>query len=103
LQAIARAAATPGVTMVTGPLQAGWPAQAPYDIILVEGAVDVFPEAYGAQLAAGTGRLVGVLRTGSTAQAVLGEAFGGQLAVSPVFDCATKLFPAFRRSPGFVF
>src|SRR5262249_14773755 len=42
LQSIARtvlAELAPSVSLVTGPLAAGWPAGAPYDVILIEGAV----------------------------------------------------------------
>src|ERR1700761_6535364 len=42
LIAIARSllpAEAPGVALVTGPLGAGWPATAPYDLIVIEGAV----------------------------------------------------------------
>ena len=35
----------PGVTLVAGPLAAGWPAHAPYDLILIEGAVPEIPSA----------------------------------------------------------
>ncbi len=31
------------VTVVTGPLTAGWPAQAPYDVILLNGATEIVP------------------------------------------------------------
>ena len=37
------AAEAPGVTLVSGPLAAGWPNHAPYDLILIEGAVPEFP------------------------------------------------------------
>src|SRR5207248_4868074 len=38
------------VTVVTGPLVAGWPAAAPYDLVLLDGAIEVAPEALGRQL-----------------------------------------------------
>jgi protein-L-isoaspartate(D-aspartate) O-methyltransferase len=99
----AMAPATPGVSFVNGAPAAGWPSGAPYDIILIEGAVAEVPEALGAQLAEGTGRLVAVRRGGAVSQAVLGEVFGGVLSLAILFDCATPLLPAFRRAPGFVF
>ncbi len=103
LLAIGRAAVPAEVSLVSGPIEAGWAGRAPYDLILVEGAVDAFPAAFGAQLVPLTGRLVGVRRTGTTSQAVIGESVGGQLSVLPLFECATPLFPTFRRAPGFVF
>ena len=45
------------VEVVRGPLTAGWPAGAPYDVILIEGAIEVMPESFRAQLKEG-GRLV---------------------------------------------
>ena len=38
-----------GVTLVAGPLAAGWPPHAPYDLILIEGAVPEIPPALAAQ------------------------------------------------------
>ncbi len=49
-----------GVSLVAGPLGAGWPPGAPYDVILIEGAVRDIPPAIGEQLHRQTGRLVTV-------------------------------------------
>ena len=38
------AAGSSGVTVATGPLIAGWPAAAPYDLILLNGATEIAPE-----------------------------------------------------------
>ncbi|MFZ3337590.1 MAG: protein-L-isoaspartate O-methyltransferase, partial [Xanthobacteraceae bacterium] len=38
------------VTVNVGPLTAGWPAAAPYDVILFNGATEVVPEVLGRQL-----------------------------------------------------
>ena len=78
LQAVARtvlAELAPSVSLVAGPLAAGWPPGAPYDVILIEGAVREIPPAIGEQLHQQTGRLVTVL-TGAAGvcQAVLAEA-----------------------------
>lgn len=48
------------VQLVTGDAAAGWPAQAPYDAILLSGSVPVLPEAIQSQLAVG-GRLLAVV------------------------------------------
>ncbi len=50
----------PGVSVVVGPLAAGWKSGAPYDLVLIEGAVADIPDAIAAQLRADTGRLVTV-------------------------------------------
>src|SRR4029077_630603 len=58
----ARAAlgAQPNVSMVSGPLTAGWPQGAPYDAVLLEGATELTPQAFLPQLKDG-GRLVCIL------------------------------------------
>ena len=94
----------PGVDLVAGPLGAGWPAGAPYDLILIEGAVREIPPALGAQLRADGGRLVTVRQVaGAVGQAVLAEPTLGGLRARPMFDCATPPIPSLLAKPGFVF
>ena len=93
-----------GVSLVTGPLAAGWPPGAPYDVILIEGAVRDIPQAVGEQLHKEIGRLVAVCTSGGTGgQAVLAEATGAGLRTQPMFDCATAALPGLVPVPGFVF
>jgi protein-L-isoaspartate(D-aspartate) O-methyltransferase len=93
------------VTVVHGPLVAGHAAGAPYDAILIEGAVPEVPEGIRRQLAEG-GRLAAVLAAaprGRSSRAVLGQHLGGTFSLSDVFDCSVAPLPAFRPQPGFVF
>ena len=53
LARLALPAIAPGVSLVEGPVAAGWPAGAPYDVILIEGAVQRVPDILAAQLRAG--------------------------------------------------
>ena len=93
-----------GVTLVEGALAAGWPATAPYDVVLVDGAADEFPASFAAQLKPVGGRFVGIQAgRGRVSQAVSGTLNGGTLALLPRFDCAAARIPAFRPAPGFVF
>lgn len=94
----------PSVTIIEGKLAAGWPRGAPWDIILIEGAVRDIPAALGGQLRADGGRLVAV-RTGrgSTGKAVLAEPTPVGLRAQPVFDCSTPPIPSLLPEPGFVF
>ncbi|WP_145136075.1 protein-L-isoaspartate O-methyltransferase [Roseomonas gilardii] len=86
-----------------GDLAAGWTEAAPYDAILIEGAVTQVPEAISSQLAEG-GRLVTVLRPeGQTGRAVLGRRTGGAFSAVPAFDCQTERLPGFSAPAGFVF
>jgi protein-L-isoaspartate(D-aspartate) O-methyltransferase len=107
LIAIAKAALAawaPGVTIVTGALDAGWPAGAPYDLILVDGAVGRFPPALAAQLRPRTGRIVGVLQDrAGTGHAVMAEATPSGLRPQPLFDCNIPLIPSLAPVAGFVF
>ena len=90
------------VMMATGPLERGYPEAAPYDAILVNGAVEVKPDGLLGQLGEG-GRLVCVEGRGRAASATLyvraGEAYGSR----PLFDAAAPPLAAFRAEPGFVF
>lgn len=106
LLALARAALSataPAVRVEQGPLAAGWPAASPYEVILVEGAVEAIPEALPAQLAEG-GRLVAITSPpGRAGTAVLGRRTGGSFATVEAFDCHTATLPGFAPKPGFVF
>ena len=100
----ALAAVAPTVMLVSGPLAAGWPAGAPYDLILIEGAVREIPPALGAQLRADGGRLAAVLTgAGPMGRAVLAEPTPGGLRARPMFDCGTPPIPSLLPRPGFVF
>ncbi len=92
------------VKLVDGPLPQGWPATAPYDLVLIEGAVDEVPAAIAAQVRTPTGRLLAIRSgAGRTGQAILGEPSVGGLSYQALFDCTASLLPALQREPGFVF
>lgn len=107
LIALARAvlsAEAPNVALVTGPLAQGWSANAPYDVILVEGAVPEIPPALAAQVQQESGRVLGVLcGEGRTAYAVMCEATPAGLGRTPIFDCGTPPIPSLTRAAAFVF
>jgi protein-L-isoaspartate(D-aspartate) O-methyltransferase len=97
-------AEAPGVTVVTGPLAAGWPANGPYDLILIEGAVPEIPTALAAQTHQENGRLLAAIHAdGRATQAVIAEATGFGVGVSTLFDCGTPPIPSFRKAPMFAF
>ncbi|MBV9782570.1 MAG: protein-L-isoaspartate O-methyltransferase [Acidisphaera sp.] len=107
LQAIARAALAeyaPGVSLVSGPLAAGWPGGAPWDIILIEGAVPAVPSDIAGQVRPGSGRLITVLASAArTGRAVVAEATPAGLTTRAVFDCATPVLPPLVPPPAFTF
>jgi len=95
----------PTVTVVSGAIANGWPANAPYDVILLEGAVPQIPPALEQQVRHDGGRLVTVLSSdGRLGQAVLAEpSIAGELRAQPMFDCAIPVLPSLKPAPAFVF
>jgi protein-L-isoaspartate(D-aspartate) O-methyltransferase len=90
------------VEVVRGTLATGWPQGAPYDVILIPGAVEVVPEAFGRELRDG-GRLVCILGRPPAQKAMLYRAASGQLAGRAIFDAAATLLPGFAKPPEFAF
>lgn len=92
------------VQQVVGKMDEGCAAQAPYDVILIEGAVQKVPQAILDQLAEG-GRLSTVL---SAPSGMLGVAHvmvkeGGVASGRPIFDAGTPALPGFAAPPRFAF
>ena len=91
------------IAFVAGKLAEGHAARAPYDLVLIEGAVRAIPERISRQVAQ-TGRLVTVLaQQGGTSVAVLAEPSSGGLSVRPVFDAVAPLLPELLPAPAFAF
>jgi protein-L-isoaspartate(D-aspartate) O-methyltransferase len=88
--------------VATGPLIAGWPAGAPYDLILLNGATEIVPEALGIQLQP-NGRLACIFGRVPTGKATLFRLIEGQLVGRPIFDAAALVLPGFVAPPVFVF
>ncbi len=93
----------PGIDYRDGPLAAGCPDAAPFDMILIDGAVRTIPAALAAQLTP-AGRLAGVLApAGRVATGFLADASPAGLRPRPQFDAATPLLPELAPPPGFTF
>lgn len=98
------------VTMVTGPLTAGWPAAGPYEAILIEGAVPEIPANLASQLTA-DGKVVAILadkpdgggNLASLGRVVVAQPSGSGFAITKMFDCMAPNLPAFQSAPAFVF
>jgi protein-L-isoaspartate(D-aspartate) O-methyltransferase len=91
------------VSVITGPLTDGCAAQAPYDVILVNGTTEIVPQRLLAQLKDG-GRLVVVLGHGPIGKAtVFSRSIGGHVGARPVFDATAPLLPGFAKPAEFVF
>lgn len=94
----------PGVALMAGALAAGWPAQAPYDLIFIDGAVPYVPPALAAQTHQETGRIIApICGEGRVTQVVIAEATAFGLGMSVIFDCGTPPIPSFQTTPVFAF
>ena len=96
------------VVVVDGELAEGYPDQAPYDVIVIEGGCARVPRAILDQLGEG-GRLAAVVagqRPGGRShlgQARLFERIGGVVSSRVLFDAALPMLPGFEARQGFVF
>lgn len=89
--------------VVEGRLTEGYPKQAPYNVILLGGAVAEVPAAIADQLAEG-GRLVTVVSAGpGLGRATLMRRDGGVISSRILYDAALPVLPGFEAEPGFVF
>jgi protein-L-isoaspartate(D-aspartate) O-methyltransferase len=95
-------AACANVTVVEGPLTRGSTQGAPYEVILLEGATEVVPQAFLPQLSDG-GRLVCVLGSGPGSKAMLYCRSGDELGWRSIFDAGAPLLPGFAKAPAFAF
>jgi protein-L-isoaspartate(D-aspartate) O-methyltransferase len=90
------------VSVVSGPLHKGWEQDAPYDVIVVEGASEIVPAALLSQLKDG-GRLVAVIGSGPMGKATIYRSAGGGATGQTLFDASAPLLPGFARPAAFVF
>jgi len=88
--------------IIADELTDGCSAQGPYDVILVNGAVEEVPKAYLAQLTEG-GRMVVVERQGQASRAVLYSNRGGLLSRRELFDAMIPVLPGFQKAEAFQF
>ncbi len=97
------AAGSDNVLVAQGPLEEGCPDEAPFSIIVIQGAVASVPPALLDQLAEG-GRLLAVLRPGSgLGQATLFTKRGGVVSSRTVFDAGTPYLAGMAPRQEFVF
>jgi len=90
------------VKVVTGALSAGWPREAPYDVILLDGATETAPQALLDQLSDG-GRLVAVVGRAPIGRGTVYRRSGTHVSAHAEFDAVASLLPGFSKPPAFVF
>ena len=100
--ALADAAIQAGVATNVGDLASGWSAGAPYDLVLVDGAVEQIPATLTKQLAPG-GRCGGALVDRGVTRLVVGRVSGGALGLATLADADVAVLPGFARAQVFTF
>jgi protein-L-isoaspartate(D-aspartate) O-methyltransferase len=87
--------------VVSGPLVAGAARHAPYDVMTVQGGVEILPEALTAQLKDG-GRIGAIFMDGALGTAMIGFKSEGGISWRPVFNATAPVLDGFRKAQGFV-
>ncbi len=94
--------ASPAGSVVEGKLVAGHPGGAPYDIILIDGAVEQIPAQITAQLIEG-GRIGTVVSDRGVGRLAIGRNVGGRVGLRTIADADLALLPGFERPRAFTF
>ena len=90
------------VSVISGDLAKGHAKAAPYDVILIDGAVEHLPEALIRQLAEG-GRLAAAVVDGGVSRLCVGFKAGQGFGLTPVMDADAVALPGFAQPKGFSF
>ena len=91
-----------GATVVRGPLAAGAPEGAPYDVLLIDGAVEQVPAALVQQLADGARVVTGLVERGVT-RLCSGRVVSGVLGLASLADLEMVVLPGFATPERFIF
>lgn len=97
-----RLTAVPGIRAVRGELTDGVAEGAPYDLIVIDGAVEFIPDAIVEQLAPG-GRLGTCLIENGVQRLVIGRRSSHGFGTKSFADAAAALLPGFSRPRVFTF
>jgi protein-L-isoaspartate(D-aspartate) O-methyltransferase len=90
------------VKLVKGELAAGYAKSAPYDAIIIDGAVEQLPASLCDQLKEG-GTVATALQEGAVGRLATGRKAGGQVALIPFLDCEASPLPGFEKPRSFSF
>lgn len=99
---LASTARESGVHVVEGPLEGGWAKSAPYDLILIDGAIEYVPEEIVSQLADG-GRLGTALLDRGITRLIIGRKMAGAFGYLSLRDAGVPILPGFSRPRTFTF
>ncbi len=92
----------PSLTVVEAPFAEGYADKAPYSLIVIDGAIEVLPQALIDQLAEG-GRIVTGLSEGAARRLAKGVKHGPHLALRAFADQDVAPIPGFAHTKEFVF
>ena len=101
-EALLGAHAVDNTVVQAGPLAGGVPEHGPFDAILIEGAIEVLPEAIAEQLKLG-GRIAAIFAEGAGGQARLGLRSGPGIVWRRIFDATAPVLPGFAATKAFEF
>lgn len=88
--------------VITGKLPAGCPDQGPYDVTIINGAVEQIPTAIVEQMTEG-GRIVAVVTQNGIGRVTLFTRQGDSLSGHVLFEASVPPLPGFGQERGFVF
>jgi protein-L-isoaspartate(D-aspartate) O-methyltransferase len=91
-----------GVELVEGPLAQGHQAGAPYDLVLIDGAVEFVPDAIVAQVAEG-GKIAAVVLDQGVTRLGFGRKVAGTFGLTIFTDGAAAILPGFVKPRTFSF
>lgn len=89
--------------VMTAPLTEGYPAQAPYDVIVIEGLVAEVPAGIADQLAEGGRMIAAVHGDSGVGEVKLFQRVGGVVSGRVLFEAQPRQLPGFEPKPKFVF
>ena len=90
------------VVVEHGPLQEGAPQHGPYDVIVIEGAIEVLPAGLETQLKEG-GRIAAIFSEGAIGQCRVGLLKNGAITWRRAFDATAPILVGFEREKSFDF
>jgi len=99
---LAEAARKNKVDVADGPLGEGSKKGAPFDVILIDGAVEFIPDALVEQLEEG-GRIGGAIVEQGITRLFIGRRVGGGFGFQAIADASTPVLPGFERPRAFTF
>jgi protein-L-isoaspartate(D-aspartate) O-methyltransferase len=101
-EGLASEATASGIETTIGELSKGWAKAAPYDVILLDGAVEEVPAALGKQLAPG-GVLLGAIVDRGVTRLIVGTCANGAIGWRSIADADVAPLPGFERPRAFTF